>query len=66
MRALLGMNGSTDDIIELLASVVRRLVDGMKLPDRKAKHEVTAAILSRLMAAVVVGANGEVHSIGPL
>ena len=66
MRALSGINGSVDDIIELLASVVRRLVDGMKLPDRKAKHEVTAAILSRLMAAVVVGANGEVHSVGPL
>jgi len=66
MRALLGMNGSSDEIIDLLASVIRRLVDGMKLPDRKAKHEVTAAVLSLLMQSVVVGANGEVLSIGPL
>ena len=66
MRALLGMNGSTDDIIELLASVVRRLVDGMKLPNQEAKNGVTSAVLARLVQAVIVGANGEAHSIGPL
>ena len=66
MRALSGINGSVDDIIELLASVIRRLVDDMKFPDTKAKHVVTAAVLSRLTQAVVGGANGEVHSIGPL
>lgn len=66
MRALSGMNGSSDDIIELLASVIRRIIDGMKFPDRHAKAEATAAVLSLLMQSVVVGANGEVHSIGPL
>lgn len=66
MRALLGMNGSMDDIIELLASVIRRLVDGMKFPDTKAKHVVTAAVLAQLTQAVITGANGEAHSIGPL
>lgn len=66
MRALSGMNGSGDDIIQLLASVIRRLVDGMKLPDRKAKHEVTAAVLSLLMQAVVEGANEGERSVGPL
>ena len=66
MRAILGMNGSANEIIDLLASVIRRLVDGMKFPDPKAKAEVTAAVLSRLMQATVVGANGEVLSIDPL
>ena len=66
MRALLGMNGSGDDIIQLLASIIRSFVDEMKFPDKKAKREATASVLSRLMAAVVVGANGEVHSVGPL
>lgn len=66
MRALSGMNGSADDIIELLASVIRRLVDDMKFPDTKVKRAVTAAVLSRLTQAVIEGANGEVHSVGPL
>ena len=66
MRALLGMNGSGDDIIQLLASVIRQLVDNMKITDRHAKAEVTAEILSRFIQAVCVGTNGEVHSVGPL
>ena len=66
MKALLGMNGSGGDIIQLLASVIRGFVDGMKFPNQKAKKEATAATMSLLMQAVVGGANGEVHSIGPL
>ena len=66
MRALLGLNGSADDIIELLASVIRRLVDGMKLPDQKAKNGVTAAVLAQLTQAVILGANGEASSIDSL
>lgn len=66
MRALLGMNGSTDDILDLLASVIRRLVDKMKITDRHAKAEVTAEILSQLMQAVCVGADGEVFSVDSL
>ena len=66
MRALLGMNGSMDDIVELLASVIRRLVDGVKFPDAKAKHVVTAAVLARLTQAVIEGANGEVSSVDTL
>lgn len=66
MRALSGMNGSGDDIIQLLASVIRRLVDGMKFPDQKAKEEATAVAMSLLMQAVVGGDNREVHSVGPL
>lgn len=66
MRALLGMNGSGDDIIQLLASVIRGFVDGMKFPDQKAKNEATAVAMSLLMQAVVGGDNREVHSVGPL
>lgn len=66
MRALLGMNGSGDDIIQLLASVIRGFVDGMKFPDQKAKEEATAVAMSLLMQAVVGGDNREVHSVGPL
>ena len=66
MRALSRMYGSADGIIELLASVIRGLIDEMEFPDKRAKHEVTAEILSRLMAATVAGANREVQSIDPL
>jgi len=66
MKALLGMNGSGDDIIELLASVIRGFVDGMKFPDQKAKKEATAVAMSLIMQAVVGGDNREVHSVGPL
>lgn len=66
MRALSGMNGSGDDIIQLLASVIRVFVDGMKFPDQKAKKEATMVTMSLLMQAVVEGANEGERSVGPL
>lgn len=66
MNALFGMNGSGGDIIQLLASVIRGFVDGMKFPDQKAKKEATAVAMSLLMEAVVGGANEGVRSVGPL
>lgn len=66
MRALSGMNGSCDEIIQLLASVIRVFVDGMKFPDQKAKKEATMVTMSLLMEAVVGGANEGVRSVGPL
>lgn len=66
MRALLGMNGSGDDIIQLLASVIRGFVDGMKFPDQNAKWKATAALLSLLVQAVDGGANEEVRLFDPL
>lgn len=66
MKALLGMNGSGGDIIQLLASVIRGFVDGMKFPDQKAKKEATAVAMTLLMQAVVGDENREVHSVGPL
>lgn len=66
MRALSGMNGSGDDIIQLLASVIRVFVDGMKFPDQKAKKEATMVTMSLLMQAVVEGANEGERSVDPL
>lgn len=66
MRALSGMNGSGNDIIQLLASVIRVFVDGMKFPDQKAKKEAIMVTMSLLMQAVVEGANEGERSVGPL
>ena len=66
MKALSGMNGSDDDIIQLLASVIRMFVDGMEFPDQKAKKEATVVVMFLLMQAVVEGANEGVRSVGSL
>lgn len=63
MDVILATKGSIDDQVELIASIIRRMVDNLKIPPDMTKVDITAAILSRLTRYTTLGEDKDVSKL---